>query len=51
VMAARPGRIIADIPIDAPHPRGDDFRMSSAYNEFCRQVSDALHNAIMASTR
>jgi NitT/TauT family transport system ATP-binding protein len=51
VMAARPGRIIADMPIDAPYPRGEDFRMSSAYNEFCRQVSDALHSAIMASTR
>ncbi len=51
VMAARPGRIIADMPIDAPHPRGEDFRMSTAYNDFCRQVSDALHNAIMASTR
>ncbi len=51
VMAARPGRIIADLPVDAPYPRGEDFRMSSAYNEFCRQVSDALHQAIMASTR
>jgi NitT/TauT family transport system ATP-binding protein len=51
VMAARPGRIIADMPIDAPYPRGDDFRMSSAYNDFCRQISDALHGAIMASAR
>jgi NitT/TauT family transport system ATP-binding protein len=51
VMAARPGRIIADMPIGAPYPRGENFRMSPAYNEFCRQVSDALHNAIMASAR
>jgi NitT/TauT family transport system ATP-binding protein len=51
VMAARPGRIIADMPIDAPYPRGEDFRMSTAYNDFCRQVSDALHSAIMASAR
>ncbi len=51
VMAARPGRIIADMPIDAPYPRGEDFRMSSAYNDFCRQISDALHSAIMASAR
>jgi NitT/TauT family transport system ATP-binding protein len=51
VMAARPGRIIADMPIDAPYPRGDAFRMSTAYNEFCRQASEALHTAIMASSR
>jgi len=29
VMAARPGRVIADIPIDAPYPRSEDFRTSS----------------------
>jgi NitT/TauT family transport system ATP-binding protein len=51
VMAARPGRIISDMPIDAPYPRGEEFRMSTAYNEFCRQASEALHKAIMASTR
>ena len=51
VMAARPGRIIADMPIDAPYPRGEAFRMSTAYNAFCKQASEALHNAIVASTR
>jgi NitT/TauT family transport system ATP-binding protein len=51
VMAARPGRIISDMPIDAPYPRGEPFRMSTAYNEFCRQASEALHTAIMASSR
>jgi NitT/TauT family transport system ATP-binding protein len=46
VMAARPGRVIADIPIPAPYPRDEAYRMSSPYNEFCRQVSGALHRAI-----
>src|SRR3984885_12752927 len=28
VMSARPGRVIADLPIAAPYPRGEDFRTS-----------------------
>jgi len=48
VMAARPGRVIADLAIDAPYPRTEDFRMSSVYNAFCRQVSDTLGTAIAA---
>lgn len=42
VMSARPGRIIADFQIDEPYPRHDAFRMSSAYNDYCREVSAAL---------
>jgi NitT/TauT family transport system ATP-binding protein len=42
VMSARPGRIIADLPIGEPYPRADAFRTSSAYNAYCRQVSAAL---------
>ncbi len=49
VMAARPGRVVADIDVDAPYPRGDAFRTSTVYNKFCRQTSDALHNAISAT--
>ena len=45
-MAARPGRVFADIAVDAPYPRDEDFRTSAAYNDYCRQVSDALHGAI-----
>ena len=45
VMAARPGRVIADIPIKAPYPRDDSFRTSSTYNEYCRQVSAQLKSA------
>ncbi len=43
VMAARPGRVVHDMPIDAPYPRGDGFRTSSAYNDVCRAASRALH--------
>jgi NitT/TauT family transport system ATP-binding protein len=48
VMAARPGRVIADLAIDAPYPRDDAFRTSTAYNEFCRRVSRTLGEAIAA---
>jgi NitT/TauT family transport system ATP-binding protein len=46
VMAARPGRVVADIPIDAPYPRDDSFRDSDAYAKYCRIVSAALKRAI-----
>ena len=46
VMAARPGRVFADMPIDAPYPRDEEFRTSADYNEYCRQISDALHGAM-----
>ncbi|MEM7771639.1 MAG: ABC transporter ATP-binding protein [Cyanobacteria bacterium P01_A01_bin.37] len=45
VMAARPGRVIADVPIHAPYPRTRDFRTSPHYNDFCRQLSGHLHQA------
>jgi NitT/TauT family transport system ATP-binding protein len=48
VMAARPGRVIADMEIDAPYPRNEAFRTSPVYNDFCRQVSDTLARAIVA---
>lgn len=43
VMAARPGRVVADIAIDEPYPRDDSFRHSALYNTLCVQVSSALH--------
>jgi NitT/TauT family transport system ATP-binding protein len=47
VMSARPGRIIADLSISAPYPRGEAFRMSSDYNEFCRMTSNELSRAMI----
>jgi NitT/TauT family transport system ATP-binding protein len=46
VMAARPGRVVEDIEVDAPYPRGEVFRTSADYAGHCRQVSEALHRAI-----
>jgi NitT/TauT family transport system ATP-binding protein len=42
VMTPRPGRIGAEIHIDAPEPRGEDFRTSADYAGLCRKVSHAL---------
>jgi NitT/TauT family transport system ATP-binding protein len=49
VMSRRPGRVVAELAIDAPYPRDDAFRTSRTYNEFCRQTSAALAEA-MAGT-
>jgi NitT/TauT family transport system ATP-binding protein len=42
VMTARPGRIGSEFRIDAPEPRGEEFRTSAEYAGFCRTVSKAL---------
>jgi NitT/TauT family transport system ATP-binding protein len=46
VMAARPGRISAEIDLDADYPRDDSFRMSTRYNDLCRRVSSELVKAM-----
>lgn len=45
IMAARPGRVVADIAIDEPYPRSDSFRTTARYNALCVQVSSALYSA------
>jgi NitT/TauT family transport system ATP-binding protein len=42
VMTARPGGVGAEIRIDAAEPRGEEFRTSAAYADYCRRVSKAL---------
>lgn len=42
VMAAQPGRIIAEVPIEEPHPRTEDFRTSPRFNQYCRDILHAL---------
>ena len=42
VMAAHPGRIVADVSIDAPYPRTDAFRTSNLFNQYCREVLSHL---------
>jgi NitT/TauT family transport system ATP-binding protein len=46
VMAARPGRVIETIRIDAPLPRNEDFRSEALYNERCKAASRALRTAM-----
>jgi NitT/TauT family transport system ATP-binding protein len=46
VMAARPGRMFEEIGVDAPYPRGEDFRTSSEYAALCRRTSAVLAAAI-----
>lgn len=46
VMAARPGRVDRELTVDAPYPRGEDFRTSAEYASLCRQASAALHHAM-----
>ena len=42
VMTPRPGRIFAEVVIDAPYPRDESFRTSPEYAVYCRRVSEAL---------
>ena len=46
VMAARPGRVVADIPIDPNCPRNEEFRLGHYYAEQCRETSLALQKAM-----
>jgi NitT/TauT family transport system ATP-binding protein len=49
VMAARPGRVSADLTIAAPWPRDETFRTTPAYAEECRRVSVALKQTLTES--
>ncbi|MGA7486602.1 MAG: ABC transporter ATP-binding protein, partial [Xanthobacteraceae bacterium] len=48
VMTPRPGRVFAELLIEAPHPRDERFRTSAEYAGYCRMVSDALARASTA---
>jgi len=46
VITPRPGRVFADIAIDAPYPRDERFRTSAEYAGYCRQVAETLGQAM-----
>ena len=46
VMTPRPGRVFTEIAIPAPYPRDVHFRTSADYAGFCRQVAQALGQAM-----
>lgn len=48
VMAARPGRVVDELTVEAPAERGAAFRTSAAYAAQCRRASDALEAAMGA---
>ncbi len=45
MMAARPGRVVEDIAINEPFPRDDDFRVSSTFSRYAKQLQDSLLQA------
>jgi NitT/TauT family transport system ATP-binding protein len=49
VMGARPGRIVADVSIDLPRPRGaGDVKSSSRFAELGGQLREALRPRVQA---
>ena len=50
VMAARPGRVLADVPIPEAHPRADAFRHTPEFAAHCRRLSELVAGAA-AGTR
>jgi NitT/TauT family transport system ATP-binding protein len=46
VMAARPGRVVEEIEVDAPDDRDESFRASASYAAQCQRASRALHGAM-----
>ena len=50
VMTPRPGRVFAELAIDAPYPRDERFRTSADYAGYCRKVSEGLASAMGATT-
>jgi NitT/TauT family transport system ATP-binding protein len=45
VMAARPGRLLAEVAIDEPHPRADAFRLSPEFAAHCQRLSALVAGA------
>ena len=45
VMAARPGRILAEVAIEEPHPRTDAWRVTQKFAAYAKQLSEHLADA------
>jgi NitT/TauT family transport system ATP-binding protein len=48
VMSPRPGRVFAEVAVEAPYPRDEGFRTSAEYLDYCRTTSQALSRAMAA---
>jgi NitT/TauT family transport system ATP-binding protein len=51
VMTPRPGRVFAELMIEAPYPRDESFRTSAEYAGYCRGVAEALTRATAEADR
>ncbi len=49
VMAARPGRIIAEVAIEQPFPRDDEYRLSASFAARCQQLARLVAGAAGAT--
>ena len=45
VMAARPGRVVEQIRVEEPFPRGPGFRVSTAFAQYAKTLQDSLLRA------
>lgn len=45
VMGARPGRVVADLPVDGPYQRDESFRTSEGFIKQCSHLSELLAEA------
>ncbi|MEK0419146.1 MAG: hypothetical protein RI949_3152 [Pseudomonadota bacterium] len=45
VMAASPGRVVAEVAVDAPYPRDPSFRMTPQFNAWAKRLQDLLLEA------
>jgi NitT/TauT family transport system ATP-binding protein len=45
VMAARPGRVVDQVVIDEPYPRSPEFRVSTSFSRYAKQLQDSLLRA------
>jgi NitT/TauT family transport system ATP-binding protein len=50
VLAARPGRVAADLDVDEAYPRSPAYRTSAIYAKHCERVSAALESTMTAES-
>ena len=45
MMAARPGRIVEEVAIAEPYPRGPDFMVTPRFAQYAKHLQDSLLKA------